>query len=601
MPLVALVLASVLDAVDLAAPEPLGGTAARYLPIEGQRTVSLGVDGVETVVEHARAVGVEELLAAPPTVAAELLAALGDDGATRAQWWRASRVDDAGQRSTALHVVGEKGVALAATWGGALGLVFVPPLPVLPAEVAAGDAWRASGSALAGGTIAYEGSFSAWRPDGAFSDTLGRDLPLTGGCIGVDADLALSEPGGDFARRLVESTLWCPGRGAVWSRADLDGVPVGFAEVRPAVLDPQPREAEEEPEPVASSGSLGWGGGGALERTVDDPFFGPAPASGQYAVAPASTADGRLVMANDRGDDVEVWRLEGATATRAWAGHPGGTIVAVGVVGDLVVATTAQRRVVAYDAVGRRLWSRALDELVLGPPTALAVGAGAPDVVVATRGGDLVRLRAATGEIVWSRSIGADARRGPIVADGVVLVADERERLTALDGASGATRWRAELGLVDALAASADAVAVLVDARSLAVLGLADGQLRDEHPLGGLARGLVVADGRAIALTEEGLLAVPLEATRAGEGRPPARWSGTGGDALGVVGDAVAVVRGAAVDLLEAATGRRADTVDVDPAAVGAARAAVALGDAVVLVDSDGALQRWGVRQGSAR
>jgi len=61
------------------------------------------------------------------------------------------------------------------------------------------------------------------------------------------------------------------------------------------------------------------------------------------AVAPAATADGRLVVVNDRGDDVQVLALGRAQARLAWFGHPGGTVVAVGTAGELVVATTARR------------------------------------------------------------------------------------------------------------------------------------------------------------------------------------------------------------------------------------------------------------------
>lgn len=601
MPLVALLLGVALDATDLVAPDPLGGTAARYLPVEGQRTIALGVDEVETVSEHARSVGLETVLAAPPAVAAELVDGLGDEGVLRAQWWRVTRVGDDGRRSTALHRVSAEGIALAATWGGELGLVLDPPLLVLPAEVSPGDEWRASGSALAQGAIVYEAELSAWQPVERYADTQGRDLPLTGGCLGVDAELRLTEPGGDFARTLTESTLWCPGRGPVWSSAELDGAAVGFAEVRPPSLSPLPGD---EPVPTwaeAVASASGWASGGLVERTVDDPFFGRAPATGQNAVTPAATPAGELVTANDRGDDVEVWRFDDGAARLAWAGHPGGTIVAVGVVGDLVVATTAQRRVVAYDAVGRRLWSRGLDELVLGAP--VAVGAGAePDAVVATRGGEVVRLRAGTGEIVWSRSIGADARGGPVAAGDVVLVADERERLTALDATTGATRWRADVGLVDALAAAADAgtapgaAAAIVDGRALVVLDLADGAERRSARLGGLARGLVVTDSLVIGLTDERLLALDAGAPRGDEADAGERWSGAGGDALTGGGAAVAVVRDGRLALVSTLDGGELDEVAVDAPGTGAARAAIVVGGSLVLADSDGALRRWSLR-----
>lgn len=600
-PLVAVLVGAGLDATDLVAPEPLGGASARFVPPEGHRSVAIDVDGVETVTEHARAIGVEALLGAPPAVGASILAALGDDEAMRAQWWRSTSTSTDGTGTTSLHRLGPDGVALAAVWGSDLGLVLEPELLLIPADARPGIAWSAAGSALEGGLLTYAADLSTWAADGPFADTQGRDIPLTGGCLGVDASLRIEEPTGSFTRTRDESSVWCPGRGVVWSSAAQDDRAVGYAEVRPDAIEPlalDARPARPWSDAVEAGSALTRAA--RLERTIDDPYFGPAPAGGQYAVAPASTADGRLVMANDRGDDVEVWGLDGATAALAWAGHPGGTIVAVASVGDLIVATTAQRRVVAYDGTGRRLWSTAVDELVLAAP--IAVGDAADDrvdVAVVTRGGTVVRLDAATGAPAWSRSLGADARGAIVAAGDALLIADERERLTALDAATGDVRWRRDVGLVDRLAAGpreagtragggSSAIAAITSAGRLVVLA-DDGGTIGELSLRGLATGLAVADGVALALTDEHLVALD---AASGE----RLWSAAGGLALAGDGAALAVVDAESVELRSARDGAVVGAVDIAPSSIGATRSFLALGPALVAADSDGALHRWELR-----
>lgn len=607
-PLVAVLVGAGLDATDLVAPEPLGGASARYVPPDGHRSIAIDVAGVETITEHARAIGVEALLGAPPAIGSSLLAALGDEGAMRAQWWRSTTIGSDDARATRLHRLTPEGVSLAAVWGGDLGLVLEPELLLIPADARPGVSWSAAGSALDDGLLTYAADLSTWPADGPFADTQGRDLPLTGGCLGVDARLRIEEPGGAFVRTLQEASVWCPGRGIVWSSATQDDRAVGYAEVRPASLAAVALGAA----PARTwSDAVGTGGtlteAAALARSIDDPYFGAAPAGGQYAVAPASTPDGRLVMANDRGDDVEVWNLGADGATLAWAGHPGGTIVAVASVGDLVVATTSQRRVVAYDGAGRRLWSTAVDELVLAAPvTAVTRRAGTAadvpvDVVVATRGGTVVRLDGATGAREWSRSLGADARGALVAAGDALLIADERERITALDPATGAVLWRRDVGLVDRLAvgprspgsrdgaARGGSVIAAITADGAVILLADDGRGLSEFPLRGLATGLAVVEGIVVALTDERLVAIDATTQQT-------LWSAPGGAALAGEGSALAVVGAKSIALRSVGDGALVGEAALAPESIGATRSFVAVGPALVAADSDGALQRWALR-----
>ncbi len=589
-PLVVALLGSSLDLVDVSTPWPEGGSSARYVPPEGQRTVGQLADGTQTVSEHSRSVGIEGLLTAPTTVAVALLGSLGDDAVREAQWWRVSRVSDQGTRGTDLFRLSAAGVSQVATWGGDLGFVFAPEIVLLPAEVRPGDQWSSAGDALPGGLLTYTAEFSALEAVGPFTDLDGRTIPLTGGCIGVESTVRIENTDEGVSTTFAESTVWCPGRGAVWSIGSVDGVPTSQAELRPGPLSALTGTGE----PLAdwastASGALRLQPARTLTRTISDPFFGEFDAGGQYPRPSSATPDGRLVTLNDRGDDVQVWRLEGATAVLDWFGHPGGTVVSVSAVGDLIVATTSRREVVAYDAIGRRLWSWIADELVIAQP----VGDASGDIVVAARSGTVTALDAQTGAPRWSTSLGADARAEPLVVQGLVLVADERERLTALDRATGEVAWRSDVGIVVALAADAgsDLVVAVLDSGSVVALELADGAERWDATLRGIARGLLMTEGTVIALADEAMLALDAAVGSV-------RWSGPGGEAL--VGQSgsplVAIVLRDRIELRVAADGEPRGEQPAVASTTSSSRSAIAVGAAIVMLESDGVLRRWSLQ-----
>ena len=591
--LVVLLLGVSLDAVDLVAPDPLGGTAARFLPSEGQRTVAVSSDGVETVTEHSRSVGIEGAFAAPSAITLAVLSALDETELLQAQWWRATRVSDAGDRVTDLYRASPEGIAQIASWGGPLGFVFEPELMVLPATVKPGDTWNGDGSALGDGLLTYTATSTALLAVGPYTDVEGREIPLTGGCLGVDSTVRIENPDDGSVTDLVESTLWCPGRGVVWSTGTVDDQPFFVTEVR---LRAMRASADALPAATAWSDAAESAAdlfsGGTLPLTISDAFFGESDAHAQFSVPPASTRDGRLITANDRGDDIQVWRLENGAARLDWAGHPGGVVVAVGAVDDLVIATTAQRKVVAYDAIGRRLWSWAADELVIASPRAAGDADSARSaVLIVSRSGMVTALDAASGIPRWSTPLGADARAETAVAGGLVFVADERERLTALNAATGAVVWTRDLGLTETLAVDADGGLVVAMLESGAVVGvsLVEGDERFRVRYRGIARGLALVGGVVLALSDERLVAL--------DGLDGAvRWNSGGGEALVGEGAAVAVVGASSVVLLSATNGAVIAAREIDAGAVSSGRLALAVADAVVIVDSDGLLQRWELR-----
>lgn len=588
VPLVVLVAGIGLDAVDQIAPEPLGGESARYIPPDGHRTVLRDSAGALVVAEHSRSVGLEGLLAAPPAVAAAVLARLGDEEARTAQWWRVTRTDDLGTTTTDLYRLSTDGVAQVAAWGGAVGFVFEPELLLLPAVVRAGDAWRASGSALAGGALTYDAESTAFAATGPFTGVEGAEVPLTGGCIGVDSSVRIAAPTDALETVLIDATVWCPGRGAVWSSGTVDGQSVGQAEERPVAVAALDRGL---PPVDAVAEATGLAAPQPLPLVVIDPFFGERDGSVQFALPPVALADGRIVVANDRGDDLQWWRLEAQRAELDAAAHPGGTVIALAAIGDGVAATTAQRAVVAYDGWGRRLWQWRGPELILAPPLAVPRADGPPDVLVADRGGQVTLLAGDTGSPRWSVALGADARAPLELVGDAVVISDERGRVQALELADGAVRWRVDAGFVEGAAAAPDgsAVALQLDSGDLAVLSAADGDERFSARYPGIARSLIVTADAVLALSDERLLA--LSAVDGSE-----LWRDRGGLALlgaGLgAGDPVVVLDADGLRLHAGPDGALLDEQRLDPPPVSATRRAVVAGSAVVIVDSDGRVTR---------
>ncbi len=594
-PLVVLLLSGALDAVDQAAPEVLGGTSARYVPPDGHRSVSTDAAGTTSVAEASRSIGIEGIFSAPTFVAATLFERELVDELARAQWWRSSYVDDFGERGADLFRLSDDGITQVASWGGSIGFLFDPPIVLLPADALPGDTWSSQGEAVVGGALTYTATFAALRAEGPFTDLDGREIPLTGGCIGTESTIVIASATESLSTTLARSAVWCPGRGVVWSSGTIDDQPSGSFELRPAALPFTPTDARL---------AAGWTNaldsssellpGRELPLQATDPFFGDSEVTGQYRVPPSETRDGRLVTVNDQGDDVQVWNLDRVAASLSWLGHPGGTVVSVGAVGDLVIATTSRRQVVAYDPEGRRVWSWNADELVIAPPVAASPSEAFPDVIVAARSGTVTRLDAERGVVLWSQPIDADARTPVVVGADLVFVADERDHLTALDVTTGAIVWQNEIGAVSRLAADATTglVAVTLESGSLVALDGASGDERWRTALTGAAVGVVVTADRVVAMSEEATVALDSESGRV-------TWRSGGGVAL-VGGDRssiITLVQPRAIELRSVSSGDVIDRQLIAASGPSSSVFARAVGDSLVVIESNGVLRRWELRE----
>ncbi len=116
-------------------------------------------------------------------------------------------------------------------------------------------------------------------------------------------------------------------------------------------------------------------------------------------------------------------------------------VVAPSAIGDGLVFLAHARDVEAVDAgTGKSRWRVPVDAPVAAP----LVWQNGRLLAVTERGSALM-VRAATGETLWTRSLGASSRVEPAVADGRVYVALDDGRVVALALDSGATVWEARL------------------------------------------------------------------------------------------------------------------------------------------------------------
>ncbi len=186
------------------------------------------------------------------------------------------------------------------------------------------------------------------------------------------------------------------------------------------------------------------------------------PGSTAYVGSAAPTISDRLVIFPSSGGELmavlkigngtRVWRtsMAGKRLGRAYAQTPDVTGDAV-ITGSMLVAGTASGRTVAMEAAsGERIWSAG--EGALAP---VAVGGGS--LFLVNDQSELVRLDAATGEVIWAvampyydtdkvkRRKGIYAHYGPVLAGGRVMVVSSDGLLRAFDPTDGSLTHTAEI------------------------------------------------------------------------------------------------------------------------------------------------------------
>jgi outer membrane protein assembly factor BamB len=286
----------------------------------------------------------------------------------------------------------------------------------------------------------------------------------------------------------------------------------------------------------------------------------------------ATTAGGTLVAS--LGSRLAGYTVEGTTATRSWVASPGGDLIEVTAIGGVTLATTSERRLVAYDERGVRLWSTRFPDVVVAPPTA----AGDGDVIVASLDGTLRRIDLATGETVWSIALRTDVAEAPAVGGGLVVVVDRGGAVLARSLADGTERWSTELASAERAAIDGGIVAVQGSTADVWALDARDGTMRWRSDHAGISRQIAVLDGHIVSLSDEGTVAWDVDGRRV--------WSAGGGAALLSDGERVVLVGAQSLEL-RSADGTLLDEVDIGSGPLGATRAYLATAGGIRILQSN--------------
>lgn len=480
--------------------------------------------------------GLEGLLTTPDAVAAALLGSLGDAEARSTQLWRETSISESGEQFSDLYMIDERGVSEVAAWGGPIGFIFDPALTMLPSDVEPGAEWSSSGSALPGDVLTYRSNFRATDPPPVATAADGTETIIATDCIQVHGTVTIEQPGAGVLVESVDATIWCPGTGRIFSSGRQNEVVAENVRLAAGARFRSHSPIEPPPEDTAQDRTVGVDRmqTAALRPIYSDPFFGDSAKNGSIPLQPSITSGGLLVVANGHGDDVQAWQADGEVTTLEWSGHPGGVIVALSTVGDFTLVATSERKVHAYDGMGRRQWTWQGDELALAPVVAAAgqgTASAPPDVIIVTRDGRVTRIDGDGGRQLWSAELGADARGSFVVNDGMVVVADERGRVNGIDAVSGRQSWRNELGVVDFLASATggpDTVYAVTAEGDLVALDAADGTSSWSVQVRGGVRALVAAGDVVIAAGDE-----ELAAYLGSDGRQS--WSAPGADEVAIL------------------------------------------------------------------
>jgi PQQ-like domain len=421
--------AFVASSVGVAARET---AAADYLPSDGavsyernETTRELkSVIGI-AVTESARLSGVAGLLSTDGAFAAKMLgAAYPDRDRIRILRTTTTAINDpAATAQTIRFYRVNTGVELMGVSTPSEGYVYSPALVVLPADVRAGSHWNGSGSA--GDTLDYRSELRA--------EASGRD------CLSVEGEVRYLSKEGQLGRVVTVSQTWCQRDGVVAESQSFGDVRSASSRIDP----PVPSVQTTANAPIRWTAPERWTVK-SLSTISINPTFGqnlmvgsPSP-----AVTPVRTESGLVIRPTTGSGDLVATTPKTLTEwTSIWRAHPGGTVLSLSAFGNVIIATTSTRQMVAYSDVGVRLWQLAFDDLAPTSPVRISER----DAVLVDLGGEARRFDLVTGDVLWAQNIGSDVNVLPAVGAGVVVVMDRRGATTVLEAGTGQRRWSLEM------------------------------------------------------------------------------------------------------------------------------------------------------------
>jgi outer membrane protein assembly factor BamB len=313
------------------------------------------------------------------------------------------------------------GVELMAESSQSEGYIYSPALLLLPADLHAGKEWSGAGSA--GDTFDYRSQLRA--------DALDRD------CLMVTGEVRYLSKAGQLGRVLSVAQTWCRGAGMLAESQSYSDIRIDSTRIDP----PPPSVQRIRNAPIHWTVPQHWTTKN-FGTISFNPTFGEGPMLGSpSAVRPVGTESGLVIRPTVGGDLIATTPKSPAAWTSVWRGHPGGSIMTLSGFGNVIIATTSNRQMVAYSDAGVRLWQLALDDL--GPTAPVRVNDA--DAVIVDLAGEIRRFDVATGAVRWQRNVGSDVNVSPAVGAGVIVIMDRGGTTTAVDQSSGEPRWNVDM------------------------------------------------------------------------------------------------------------------------------------------------------------
>ena len=559
----------------------LGGAAAAFVPADGAIAWSAMPGGLAQH-EQARSPGVAALFALPQSAAQLVIGSYPESAQSIPHWvtYSGPEAARAGGIPRDVYSLTSDGIRIVASSGFPTDSVFVPGLLVLPADVEAGAEWTSEGDSLWAG-IGADGA--AWSAQYAFTAESAARVPedpaleayAEDGCLESVSALTLA-PAEGASLVYRQTSLWCPGAGQVATTGAFEGeapLTIGPADAPEVEVQPGTRVPSwQHPE--------SWDAAPVPARW-SDPLWGDHAFTATPALAPVMVGE-LLAVADVNSGDLTLLRRDEQGLVVSRVLHPGGDVIALGAVGDVVVAATSKRGLVAYTSRGDRVWTVPTPDLVVAPP----LSDGGDGLVVAGLDGTVRLLDLATGDERWVADVSRDGVATLAVASSLAVAGDRVGGVAAVDLADGSVVWTDESDdAVEAFATATDDVFVARGDR-VERLDPDSGTSLWKTSVGTGIDDLVVAADQVVAQTWRDLAAID-------PGDGAITWRAPAAAALASDGSRLIAAGGSSIRLISE-EGTDAATWPVPPESLGSFRYLTAEANAVWLTDAKVGIVRVG-------
>ena len=346
--------------------------------------------------------------------------------------WSAGGTGDTAAHGDEVYSLVNGEVRLEVSTDGRVSTIFKGGVLVLPADVHAGSAWTSSGTVVAitdgkpGASFPYTSKGTAVSPSDAGL--------AAGGCLDVTVVHTIQGASDPSTR------TWCPGRGIVRFDIHARGYAIGAPPATSYPITQDPFDWTRLDSAATSTMSL----------------TGASLLAPQYVSRPGVLPDGTVVAGLKTGNDVVAINptATGTLDHTVWRSHPGGVILTCVTLGQVSVATTSERRIVAYGPTGVVQWIVASPDSVNQP--AIAFGG---QVVVTSVDGTVMALDPSTGHQGWRTKMPSELAVRPAASGDTMVVIDENGTTVAF-GTDGHERWRSTEFPASAYAISGGVVVV---------------------------------------------------------------------------------------------------------------------------------------------